>query len=782
MPQDIRILPRPKLIKINENVGIPLTESINAYINDPDLNEITKSLTTSINITNLNNIRICEIENPDLNIDKNMCNYFCCILDEKKYNSIFQGNIKRHIKRLSSIRDKEFLNLLHDYDQDCIDTENIINLWESEGYIIEIHYDIIWLIARSIQGYYYGIQTLIQMFKTAIITRNKNELLTTLPDLFILDFADIRLRGFHLDLKKQMPTINYIKQMIRELGHFKYNVLLMEYEDKFDYKGLLQSGVHKYKITEEEHQEIVNLCKSNFIEIIPFIQTFGHLETWLQKKEFEKYGELFDIIKKNNKNTTQNKLSKTICPLKKESEKFIFEFVDQICRNHPNSQYVHIGCDEVRELGTCNRCKSFVEENSKSELYIQWINQIAERILRHNKIPIIWSDYLIRYPQSIEKLNKNIVVMYWDYECIKNREEYLWLDKLIYGEDILNKMDKELLEYHHKFYQTSRFPNEIEMLPFYNFFKDQELEVIGAPSLACCGRYFIPDHDQGLKNVAAQSLKAYKTDSLGISVTSWAVRFNPLDSQKILLFLSGDILWNISRIFWSEDSHEPVFNFDYYLDAISTQIFSINKRKNKLNLQMLFNATRYPSRRIQRLDYETFVNRINNTVEHLKIIRESAITNTHIIHILIFGLQYRKRYFQYLDGVDYLLHKVKSFEENEDTKLISNDQRLKEIAEVFTKFTLFHDHFEDLLNTYLVTENKNIRPEEYDVVFGDTSHRATKFLHKGQKIGNLLKKLIHISQKMQREIHASSKELDELEDYGEFEEKLFQMSKELFGF
>ena len=50
-------------------------------------------------------------------------------------------------------------------------------------------------------------------------------------------------------------------------------------------------------------------------------------------------------------------LPQALCPLRNGSWSLVQQMIDQMARLHPRSRFLHIGCDEVFQLGTCDLCQ-----------------------------------------------------------------------------------------------------------------------------------------------------------------------------------------------------------------------------------------------------------------------------------------------------------------------------------------------------------------------------------------------------------------------------------------
>lgn len=121
----------------------------------------------------------------------------------------------------------------------------------------------------------------------------------------------------HLDLKGAPPRISYFGQFFKLLSDLQVNAVLVEYEDMFPYYGNLSSLPRKDHYTVEEIEELNELAFKNGLELIPLIQSFGHLEFVLKWPQFTQLRE----------NSTANN---TICPSDPQSLELIDEMIGQV--------------------------------------------------------------------------------------------------------------------------------------------------------------------------------------------------------------------------------------------------------------------------------------------------------------------------------------------------------------------------------------------------------------------------------------------------------------------
>lgn len=85
----------------------------------------------------------------------------------------------------------------------------------------------------------------------------------------------------------------------------------------FPYKGILKNIAAKNAYTDQEVKEILSSAEDFKLEVIPLIQTFGHVEFALKRVDFIKLREV--------SNSPQ-----ALCPSKNASIDFIKEIVQQV--------------------------------------------------------------------------------------------------------------------------------------------------------------------------------------------------------------------------------------------------------------------------------------------------------------------------------------------------------------------------------------------------------------------------------------------------------------------
>ncbi len=212
---------------------------------------------------------------------------------------------------------------------------------------------------------------------------------------------DFAVKGFHIDLRVEVMTMPALKAFATQLHGIGVNTILMEYEASFPYEKHFAIS-SKYAYTRDEIRDFVKHCTALGIDVIPLQQTFGHTDYILRHPRYSSLAE--------DKNNLEQ-----ICPLKTADCIALFDelFADMISLH--TSPYFHIGGDETRQLGLCPKCAAKVAKEGKSKLFVDYMKEICNLVIRHGKIPVMWADIILEYPEYIEELPKGTIFVDWNY-------------------------------------------------------------------------------------------------------------------------------------------------------------------------------------------------------------------------------------------------------------------------------------------------------------------------------------------------------------------------------
>ncbi|NWI51406.1 HEXDC Hexosaminidase, partial [Calyptomena viridis] len=172
------------------------------------------------------------------------------------------------------------------------------------------------------------------------------------------------MRLVHLDLKGAAPRVSYLEQVFPLLSQLGANGILIEYEDMFPFKGELEILRSPYAYSEEDIERIQQLAEQNKLEVVPLVQTFGHVEFILKHKKYQHLREV-----ERFPNSFNPHVPNTLTLLK--------SILAQVIEKHRRSSWIHIGADEVFHLGEGMDSKNWMSRN-KGDVGTMYLKHIKE--------------------------------------------------------------------------------------------------------------------------------------------------------------------------------------------------------------------------------------------------------------------------------------------------------------------------------------------------------------------------------------------------------------------
>lgn len=205
-----------------------------------------------------------------------------------------------------------------------------------------------------------------------------------------------------------------VKKFLRYMAAYGMNTLMLYTEDTYEVEGYPYMGYQRGRYTLEELQDMDGYAASLGIEMIPCIQTLGHMEQFLRYEE---------------------SLRDTDKVLLVGDEK-TYEFIEaciSTMRKAFRSNRIHIGCDETKDLGT----GKYFEKNgykNRYEIFSGHIERVAEICKKYDFHPMIWSDMYYSFsgnlrfdydpdvviPQYAIDGMPDVDMVFWDYYNTSN--------------------------------------------------------------------------------------------------------------------------------------------------------------------------------------------------------------------------------------------------------------------------------------------------------------------------------------------------------------------------
>ena len=305
------------------------------------------------------------------------------------------------LEQLSSDLTKQFLkasvvrNAFGPADVRMHRDEKIAN---DEAYRLIITQDGIEIFAKADAGAYYGLQTL----RDLVSIYGK-----VLPTCIIEDEPDFRRRGIYHDCSRgKVPNLNTLKELVKWLAHWKINELQLYVENVFTFKQHPDIGKGFSPFTPEEILALQDYCRLHHIRLVGSLASFGHFEKILSLPQYSHLGEMPGF--RNFPGGT------TLCPIDLGSIKLISELYSEFVPLFEAEDF-NVCCDENWELGK-GRSKKRASRIGVGGVYLEFLLKIYRLCEKYGKRMNAWSDIVLKYPDLLRKIPRDMVLLNWEYE------------------------------------------------------------------------------------------------------------------------------------------------------------------------------------------------------------------------------------------------------------------------------------------------------------------------------------------------------------------------------
>lgn len=280
----------------------------------------------------------------------------------------------------------------------------------NEGYTLDATTSAVTIKAKTPQGLFYGMQTLMQLLPAEIeSTLPVTGIAWNIPCVTVKDEPRFPYRGIMLDPCRHFIPVENIKKQLDVLAMFKINNMHWHLtEDQGwrieikKYPKLTEIGSKRIEgegneygsfYTQEQIKEVVAYATERFINVIPEIELPGH-----ELAAIAAYPELSC----NNSTVTPRIIwgveDIVMCAGKEETFQFLEDVIAEVVPLFP-STYFHIGGDECPKVSwkKCPLCQKRIKENGlkdEHELQSYFVQRIEKVLEGHGKKMIGWDEIL----------------------------------------------------------------------------------------------------------------------------------------------------------------------------------------------------------------------------------------------------------------------------------------------------------------------------------------------------------------------------------------------------
>ena len=205
-----------------------------------------------------------------------------------------------------------------------------------------------------------------------------------------------------LDISRdRVPTMRTLRLIVDLLARYRYNQLQLYTEHTFAYAKHPSVWEEADPLTAEEVRKLDAYCQMQGIELVANQNTLGHMERWLTLPAYNKLAK----FPKGGAMTPWGTIKKeptTLDPKNPASLELVTGLLDELLPNF-TSGLVNIGCDETFEI-------------ADPEEYLDFVLKVADFVRQKGKRPMFWGDIVLRHPELIERLPKDMIALDWGYE------------------------------------------------------------------------------------------------------------------------------------------------------------------------------------------------------------------------------------------------------------------------------------------------------------------------------------------------------------------------------
>ena len=388
-----------------------------------------------------------------------------------------------------------------------------------EGYVMNIYKDRVEVVSSGEAGLFYGCQTLEQLLEDA---RDFNK---PVPSCRITDYPVLSYRAVHFDLKHHLDHMNYYYKSIDRLARYKINAVVIEFEDKLRYRRQPLVGAPQ-AISINEMAALTRYARERHIEITPLVQGLGHATFILKHEEYLGLREL-----------PWNKWA--FCPLNEGTYQVLFDMYRDAIDATPGSKYLHIGGDEIGNIGLCPRCKPMADKEGILSLSLYWLKRVCEFAKENGRIPIFWDDMPLKHGGVYEST--------WSDEVTSAAAEKAWKEGTPKLDNLLTDFPKNCV-YMRWNYSMARQPGNIMALDWY---KSHGLKAMVATATNTEGGMFFQEdeRDNGMASSGIITIRSFiqlaaEKNIPGMLCTAWDDKSPHMENYWRGFIAAAEYSWN----------------------------------------------------------------------------------------------------------------------------------------------------------------------------------------------------------------------------------------------
>lgn len=375
----------------------------------------------------------------------------------------------------------------------------------AEGYTLIVNQDKVIISSTSSVGLFYACQTLEQLIE------DSRKFGIKIPQMKVTDYPEIEFRAVHFDTKHHLDRIEYYYSIIDKLASYKINAIIWEIEDKLRYTRRPEVGAPN-AISKQEMQAISRYAKDRNIVINPLVQGLGHAG-FILKHHWE--------LRENPDSDWE------FCPSDPRTYEVQFDLYEDALEAMPYANYLHIGGDEITQIGIDERC--IATGKSGFELQMIWLQKVCDFATANGKTPIFWDDMPLKHGGIWQLLHGG------------------FSDEKVSAEWTTQKLDQAIELFPKECIYMRWHYDDATILPhrlLLDWYAQKNLKVMGATAASYGESPFMPRHHSRGQIIKDFSSLVVKNNLSGILATAWDDGSPHLETVIRGFIAQGEYGWN----------------------------------------------------------------------------------------------------------------------------------------------------------------------------------------------------------------------------------------------
>ena len=211
--------------------------------------------------------------------------------------------------------------------------------------------------------------------------------------------------------RNAVMSVPSVKRWIDLTSDLGYNTLMLYTEDTYEVEGHPYFGYMRGRYSMEELKELDSYALSKGMELIPCIQTLGHLNALLELPVYRHLRDADDVILAGNDE--------------------VYALIDKIFATLAKcftSRTINIGLDEAHGVGR-GKYMDIHGPSNRSDIFLTHLQKVAKIGEKYGFSLLMWSDLFYHFTTGdvgytekakigsniSDKIPANVQLIYWDY-------------------------------------------------------------------------------------------------------------------------------------------------------------------------------------------------------------------------------------------------------------------------------------------------------------------------------------------------------------------------------